>query len=156
VLFSILGIYVGCLQLRFVLPSGVTRYDPCSIGGETHRSLMSFNRSLVFPPTPNYSILHEAFVAGDCGPGAVVAVVTLMCEFFPKLFELSKVPRYAIVVRCLLAELLLATQLFDLHFEPAELLFTKPHQETLFSGILHHVQFERTLRSLIVWHGVSA
>ena len=120
-------------------------YDPCSIRGGARRSLVPFPSSLLYPPSPNYSLLGGAFVAGDCGPGAVVVVVTLMCELFPQSFDITKAPKYAIEIRCLLAGLLMNSTLFDSHFQSVDPVLTIPQQGTLFSGILQRDLFQRSL-----------
>jgi len=109
-------------------------YDPCSVKGGARRSLVSSTDSLIYPPSPNYSLLCGAFGAGDCGPGAVVVVVTLMCELFPKFFDMKKVPKYAIEVRCLLSVLLVHSTLFESLFKSTDSLLDAPRRGTLFSG----------------------
>jgi len=120
-------------------------YDPCSIKGGARRSLVSSTDSLIYPPSPNFSLLCGAFGAGDCGPGAVVVVFTLMCELFPKVFDSKKVPKYAIVVRCLLTALLVHSTLFESHFKSTDSLLDAPRRGTLFSGILHSTRCKSNL-----------
>ena len=126
-------------------PGTTLRYDPCSVRGGARRSLVSSTDSLTYPPSPNYSLLSGAFGAGDCGPGAVVVVVTLMCELFPTVFDVAKVPKYAIEVRCLLAVLLVNSTLFESHFQSADSSLVAPRPGTLFSGILHSARFQPNL-----------
>ena len=122
-------------------------YDPCSIRGGARLSVVSSSDSLLYPPSPNYSLLEGSFASGDCGPGAVVAVVTLMCELFPDYFDINKAPKYAIEVRCLLSVLLTTTTLFESHFESTDTLFSAPRPGTLFSGISQRHLFHRGVYS---------
>ena len=124
---------------------GSVHYDPCSIRGGARLSVMPLHDSLVYPPSPNYSLLEGSFVSGDCGPGAVVVVVTLMCELFPNHFEITKAPKYAVEVRCLLAVLLMTSTMFESHFETTDLLYSTPRPGTLFSGFSHGILFYRNI-----------
>jgi len=130
-----------CFSFYCEVPS----YDPCSIRGGARRSLVQSCVSLVYPPSPNYSILGGAFVVGDCGPGAVIAVVSLMCDLFPTFFDVTKTPKYAVEVRCLLAVLLTRSALFESHFESSDELLSTPRSGTLFSGIFHRCLFHRNM-----------
>ena len=128
------------------LPVGLflITYQPCYIRGGSNEGLVRQPAIfLTYPPSPNYSLLNNAFTAGDCGPGAVVVVVKLMCDLFPSYFDIEKVPKYAAEVRCLLSVLLVSCHEFDVHFESIDPLVATPHPGTLFCGVLQQLRFRK-------------
>jgi len=130
---------------------GYLRYDPCGIRGGARRSLLPFSGSLVYPPSPYYSLLGGAFTAGDCGPGAVIVVVRLMCQLFPSHFDVTKAPIFVVEVRCLLAVLLVTSTLFDSHFLSVDDFMSTPRDGTLFSGFFQRSLFHRDSGDNLAW-----
>ena len=115
---------------------------------------LGVDKSLIFPPSPNFSLLCNASASGDCGPGAVIVVVQLMCKLFPLHFDATRAPNFAIEVRCLLAVLIVNTSLFDVHFDSMDSLNGAPCPGTLFSGELHAQLFElleSEVRNSVAW-----
>lgn len=135
--------HISRIEGLYILSLVGLPYNPCVIRGGARRSAVQWSRSLIYPPSPNYSLLGNAFVAGDCGPGAVVVAVSLMCSLFPEYFDRTKAPTYAVEVRCLLAVLLSDSTLFDSHFASDNSLYANPPHGSLFCGVLHRPYFYR-------------